>query len=371
MADENNNLDVNGTAQTEQAQSTAESSTANGVQTGQESKTTQTLESVIADVVKASDSSPEEKAEKSAVQSLNKTQEGEKKEGEEKVDASQSKKEGEGEEGDKKGAEQEVVEGQPVPYDRFKEVNGKYQELVAESELVKPLLEAQKGLIEFCQNNQITSDEYRFWMNVAAMAKNDPAKALEALKPQMEQLQGFTGDKLPEDLQKLVDNGELPLAVAKRLTAAENKLQFGQKQVQKSQEQLFAEKQQQETTRMTGVFNSWAKTQSSTDPDFQPKKDASSPDGKFEMFLYKFKADADEALKSGKLKNETDMIKVAEGALKAVNGTVQSMLPKSKNTTQLHSTRSKSTPTPAPKSLDDVTAQVAAKHGLSYAVPTR
>lgn len=369
MADEN--LDVKGTTEgTEQPQPSAEASTAKtDVQTDAEG-TKPTLESVIAEVVEKSQSSSDKAAEEGDVQKLNKTQEGDKAEGEKKVAEQPDAEKGKGEEdkGDKK--QDEVKEGEPVPYERFKENNDELVALKGEMEQVRPLLEAQKSVIEFCRENQVSSDEFRYWMNLAAMAKNDPAKALEALKPKLEEMQSFTGDKLPEDLAKAVENGEVSMAVAKRLVAAENKLKYGERQVQKSQEELLAERQQQETTRMTGVFNSWVQAQAKGDPDFQPKKAPNAPDGKFELFLYRFKSDADNALRSGKLKNENDMIAIAQESYKAITSTVSSMLPKPGNTKTVLSTRSSATPKSGPKTFEEVVAGAAAKHGIDF-VPTK
>jgi len=343
----------------------AVSSTAEEGKSAAASKVTKTLEDVVQSVFKSQSSGEKEEAE-SGVQSLNKTSE--KKEGEEtkeeEVDASESQdKKGEKVEEEKKKEEDKG----PIPYARFEEVNKVKVELEQQFEQLKPLLEAQQSVIDHCTKHNISEQQFYYWMDVAAMVNSDPAKAMETLKPILGQLQGFSGDILPQDLQELVDNNEIPLAVAKRLVAAESREKFGQGKAKMTEQQMQAQRHQQFVSELTNSMNSWLGSQKTSDPDFQPKKGESEPDGKFEFFLHKFKAEAEVV----KPKNAQELVALADKVKTSLGSAFERMFPKAKATRTIHSSRSTTSGNGAPKTLEEAIEQQAAKNGIAFTAPKR
>lgn len=322
-------------------------------------KTEKTLENVIQDVFKKSQSSSDEEDADSGVQKSNATEEG--KEGEESGKKEEESRDSEqGKEGEEKEVELEA--GKPVPYERFTEVNTKAKQFEGKVKELEPLAEAQRGVAEHCMQHEITPEQFRDWMDIAALANVDPKQALEKLKPVLDRLQGATGDKLPAELQTAVDNGDISLDYAKRLVQAESKSKYSDRQVQKTQEQVFAEKQQQFAQTMRQSVSSWIDTKKGSDPDFAPKASDKAPHGKYELFMNEFAAQA--KAKMNEIKSADDLIKVAEEAYAAINATLKGFQPKITANSKLNSNRSSSTVKPAPKTVEEAMANAAKKHGL-------
>lgn len=364
MPTEHNNLREGAESQAAtdvNTQKGAESSTDNP--TAEQGKT-ETLESVIKGVVDSHSSG--EKAEAgSGVRNSNKTagEEGEKGEGEKEESQTQEQEDGEkAEEGsDKKEGQEEVEVGKDVPYNRFKEVIDKRNELETRIKELEPGLAYVADITAHMQKNNITEQQFNFWMDVAAMANTDPAKALETMKPLLEKLQGFTGDKLPSDIQAMVDNNEITLDVAKRLVRAENQSKFGQQRQVKTEQQILQERQQQYTGELTRTMNSWLDGKKTSDPDFVPKKGETEPDGKFEFFIQKMQAEAPQA----NVKSAKDLATFAEKVYASINASFNRFTPKKQTTTSVNSRRS-SNQTKSPESLNDVVSAAAAKHGITF-----
>jgi len=215
---------------------------------------------------------------------------------------------------EKKELEKKVEDEKgPIPYERFKEVNEAKQALEQQLESQKEFIAAQKSIGDFCIANNVTNEEFSFWLNVAAKIKNSPEEALKMLAPQVQQLQAFQGETLSPELQKAVDDGEMTIAWAKKLMANENKARFSQQQTKLTQEQ----RQQQEIQRFqhevqTSMHN-WAKAKMASDPDFAPKKSADAEDGKFEDVQAKLAA----LYPTANLRTAADMVAFAEKVYEA------------------------------------------------------
>lgn len=272
-----------------------------------------------------------------------------------KADATEKKEDG-------KTDEKKADEKGPVPYERFNEVITAKN--VAEQQLndMKPLADHYLSIHTHCEANNISPDEFRYWMNVAALSKSDPAKALEVLQPQLQQFQSFTGDALPPDLKAAVEAGEIKLEHAKRLVAAENKTKFGQQQQQVTMQQLRQQQEQQLAQSFQSALGAWISTKKGTDPDFVPKSSENDPDGKFELFLHKLDVDA---RRSG-IKSAADLVALAEKVLTSVNTTVGRFSPKPPNGSKvIRSTNARSTSI-APKTFEEAISAGAAKAGIAF-----
>jgi hypothetical protein len=266
------------------------------------------------------------------------------------------------EESQKKEDGQTQKEG-PVPYERFAEVNTKKVELEQQIAQVQPLLESYYSIHNYLQENNITPEEHSNWMGIMAKLKQDPAQALEALKPYLEVMQSHTGEKLDEDLKSAVDGGEISLKYAKELMATRSKAQFVQKQTLQFQQASQAQLQQQHFNRLQQTLNSWVSNKGSLIPEFKPKTDANAPDGVYELFLNKF---ANEA-RVANPKSEAELIAIAEKALTGIQSSISRFAPKQSNGSKF--VRSSQTNTQAPrepKTLQEVAIAVAKKHGISY-----
>ncbi len=353
------------TAAGEDVKSQVDSSTTTKAE---DTKPTQTVEDVIQKVFKSHSSSEKGESE-SGVKKSNATENEEEKKGEaeesEVTDSEASKdKSGEKEEGE---TEKKEVDKSPIPYERFAEVNSKKVELETRLEQLKPVTDAYESLTAHCTKAGIDEQQFNYWMEVAAQCNLNPSKAMEILQPVLQKLQGFTGDALPKDLAEMVENNEIPLAFAKRLAAAEANREFGQKMQQRTEQQKVQEKQQQYVAELTNSMNSWLGSRKTTDADFTPKSDQNAPDGKFEFFLHKFRAEAE----SANLKSAQELIALADRVYKGVSTSFEKFAPRKTQTKVLPSSRSVTNGSGAPKSFEDVIEQRAAAHGLHFQAPRK
>lgn len=267
------------------------------------------------------------------------------------------------EEGEEKQEEDKKDDKGPVPYERFNEVNTAKN--VAEQQLndVKPLAESYLSIHNHCQQHNISTEEFRYWMNVAALSKSDPAKALEVLKPQLQQFQSFTGDALPDDLRLAVESGEMKLEHAKRLAAAENRMKFGQQQQQVTMRQVQQQQEQQLAQTFQNALGTWINTKKGTDPDFVPKANDEAPDGKYELFLQKLDVEA----RRSNIRDAAGLVALAEKVHSSVNATVKRFSPKPSNGSKtIRSTQARSTVAGPPKTLEEAVSAGAAKAGIAF-----
>lgn len=374
MADETLETETNLDENTETASSAVDQNgSENGAKNedGSEKSATPTLDDVIADAIKRNTASQAEKKDQvegekdSAVLKKNSTEQENAEKGETEKTVEKN------EDGTDKVKEDEKP-NEPVPYDRFAEVNTQKAELADWKQTNEPFVNAHRELIDHCQANNIAPEDYKYWMHVAAKFNTDPAGALKMLEPRLKHLQEFNGDVLPPDLQKEVDDGVMPLARAKQIARLESQTKFGQESQQRLAEQHRAaqlHKDTQEYTRqiLSGV-QSWCANKAKTDVEFTPKEKATDPDGKFEFAMEKLSNLVQKA--GNKVKGLEDVVKLADEAYNSVQASFGKFTKKpTVNGGKLSSTRSNGTSVGPINSVDDAIARRAAKHG--FTLPTK
>jgi hypothetical protein len=249
--------------------------------------------------------------------------------------------------------EAKVEDKGPIPYERFAEVNKAKAEAEQTLEGLKPAVDAYNSIAEFCSTNGIEPQDFQYWLNVAAMVKNDPEKAMELLNPKVQELQGFKGEILSPELSAAVENGEMSLEWAKKLAAAENRQKFSAKQTQQTQAQIAQQQEQRFMKEVHTAFDNWSTTKMQSDPDFKPKSDPNGKDGIFELVLYKIGA---EWQKAG-IKTPQDLTAFAEKCYGAIKGTINSFAAPKKNGVIVRSNQSTTSGRSEPKSLEDAIAR--------------
>lgn len=257
--------------------------------------------------------------------------------------------------------ETKVEDKGPIPYERFVEVNSAKQKLEQELAAQKDYVAAQKSIGDFCIRNNITNEDFSYWLNVAAAIKNNPEQAKKLLEPHFKELQAFEGDVLSPELQAAVDNGEISIEWAKKIAASENQKKFTQNQARLTQEQLQQQSQQRFMQEVQTSFQNWAKTKATTDPDFQPKKNGEE-DGKFEFVLHKMSAE----YPSANIKTVQDLIAFADKVYESVNKSFGKFVPQRNGTKNVRSNQSTSTVRGEPKTLEEAIALGARKAGVNF-----
>jgi len=265
------------------------------------------------------------------------------------------------EDGGEEQVEVKVEDKGPIPYERFAEVNKAKAAAEQLVESQKDAVASYNKIEEFCQTHGIAPEDFSYWMNVAALVKNDPAKAMEMLNPKVQELQTFKGDILSPELTAAVENGEISLEMAKRYAALENKSKFSEKQTQQTREQVAQQQQQRFMQEVQTSFDSWAHSKISNDPDFKPKANSDAPDGKFELVLHKIGA---EWQKAG-IKTPQDLTAFAEKCYTAIKGTVSAFAGPRKNGTVVRSNQSTSSVQGEPKTMEEAISRGFNKAGVA------
>jgi len=149
---------------------------------------------------------------------------------------------------------------------RFKEVidqRNKYREGAEQYEQITGFLNA----------NNLSAEEAAQGFQIMAMMKNDPAAALEALNPFVQQLGMQAGVTMPDDIQSKVNDGYLDEDAGRELSraraeAARERQMREQMQGQQQQAQARAH-----LTSLASTVTEWEERTRASDPDYELKQD--------------------------------------------------------------------------------------------------
>lgn len=168
---------------------------------------------------------------------------------------------------------------------RFKEVirqkneaQGKVATFEREIEALKPAAERFNAISDYMVQNDLNVDEVNQGFEIMAALKHDPARAIQLLQPHIQYLRQFSGEVLPEDIQRQVDEGEISEPAARRLVQAETQRSFEQhrreqeaSRYQQTEQQRYAQANHQ---AMFHTVSQWEAQTKKSDPDFAAKEAA-------------------------------------------------------------------------------------------------
>lgn len=160
----------------------------------------------------------------------------------------------------------EVPDRGPVPYDRFQKVVSQKNEFKKDSE------QYQK-ITSYLSTNNINAEEASTGLQIMAMMKNDPMRALEALTPYMESLRQVTGDVMPDDIRNRVDDGYMDEDAGKELARARAEAAQLRQANERVAEQQVQQQSQQHLNHLAQTVTAWETKTRQSDPDFDLKQD--------------------------------------------------------------------------------------------------
>jgi len=227
----------------------------------------------------------------------------------------------------------------PVPLERFQEVVKARQQVEQELNTLKPAAEQHQKIVEYCEQAHITPQQFQQMLEVQALLNTNPAEALKRLLPIVEQLQGATNGKLPDDLQREVDSGDLPLARAKEIAQLRVMSQHGEKVTKMTAAQRQAEQQRAEARRfqetLMAASDQWETTKRAKDPDYKPRAKPTDPMGKWEMtealFLKKLHSRDERGQYVNLIKGPQDIVTLLDQAYSEASATFAAQRPKPKS----------------------------------------
>jgi hypothetical protein len=235
-------------------------------------------------------------------------------------------------------------ETKPVPYARFKEV-------IQERNSLKQDATQYNQIMDFMRSNSLTVEDWSKGMHIMALIKNDPLKALEALKPTMSQLQQFSGEILPKDIQERVDKGFIDNETAAELARVRNQTALHETRQQQFVEAQAAQQQQAEAQahfgNMVSTVHQWENQQKSRDPDYSAK--AKFIEDRMSVLIQQHRPSSPQ-----------EALQLAQRAYSDVTESLKPVLSNRSNPVRSTSSAMSSTSAkPVPKTLHDVIRQAA------------
>lgn len=142
-----------------------------------------------------------------------------------------------------------------------------------------PKGETYDQLTTFLRDSSISGEDFTALLEIGAAVKNDPFKAYEMLLPVMQRLETMVGERLPQDLQNAVTQGQMTEEAAKQIAKARAKAEVSDAQreavVRRSQEteaQRQAREAEQFADTMAGYAHSHVEMWAKRDPDAALKR---------------------------------------------------------------------------------------------------
>lgn len=222
----------------------------------------------------------------------------------------------------------------------------RFDKLLAERKAAREEAAQARPIVEFLQKNDIPMQDVDVIMGLAAQLRHgDFAGFLRTVAPYVQLAQQYTGEALPPDLKKQVDDGLVSPAVARELAQRRAQQVYQSQQVQQQ-----AQSQQEVRTLRAQAIRSavvdWERQTKQADPDFDAK-----------MGVARRTAQA-LILERGAPQTPEQAVEYARAAYEEANKVVSTFRPKTATPRTPSSTQQSSPPSrPEPQSMFDVVAQ--------------
>ena len=162
--------------------------------------------------------------------------------------------------------EEENSDKGPVPYKRFQQVNQEKNEY-------KEGHRQYQQITNYLASNNINAEEASMGLQIMALMKNDPGKALEALQPFVQALQNVTGETMPDDIRSKVDDGYMDEDTGRELSRARAEAAALRQQNERAVAQTQQVQNQQVLNHLANTVTEWENKTRQTDPDYDLKQD--------------------------------------------------------------------------------------------------
>lgn len=156
-----------------------------------------------------------------------------------------------------------------LPFNKHK----RFQQLVKERkeafetvERTRPLAAQAETLNTYCRTNGIAPKQLQEALEFVALINSNPAEAAKRLDPIMQQLQSFTGDRLPADLAAEVEEAKLTPERAKEIAQLRSAKTFDANRSAQTAQQQFVNSAFQ-------AAEAWETQKKTADPDYASKRE--------------------------------------------------------------------------------------------------
>lgn len=147
----------------------------------------------------------------------------------------------------------------------------RFQQLLAKSKEFEADAGRYRSVETFLRTNHLSADEAADGLNIMALAKTDPAKALEQIKPFVQKLLIAAGEVLPEDLRGQVQSGAMPADAAREVSRSRALLAQREELARRQELDRQAEQHAQQGQALHSAATDWLRDRDQKDPAFQSK----------------------------------------------------------------------------------------------------
>lgn len=169
--------------------------------------------------------------------------------------------------GEQVKAEKDDTDYTDVPFHK----HPRFQEVLRKSKANEADANQFRQITGFLKQNHLSADEAADGLEIMALAKTSPAKALERLKPFVQTLLRAAGEVLPDDLRTQVQQGKMPEAAAREVSRSRAMLE----QERATQEMAARQRQEEavhaQATARRDAAATWEQDRRVKDPAFQSK----------------------------------------------------------------------------------------------------
>ncbi len=173
--------------------------------------------------------------------------------------------------------EAELAAANPGLRRRFKQVRAQVDRLKEQVAAVQPDAEQYQKLQTFMASNELDARSAANALRIAALVQGaingrvDPASVLSELSHWADQLKGLSGDMLPDDVRKRLDDGVIDDDTAKEIARLRASQVTRQRREQLDQRALTTEATQSRAQHIYGAVQAWESAIRARDPDYARK----------------------------------------------------------------------------------------------------
>lgn len=217
----------------------------------------------------------------------------------------------------------------------------RWKEMVSERDSLKPKADQYEKITTFMSTNRLSAEEMAQGMQVMALMKNNPVEAYKVLQGYVQNLAPLTGEVLPEDLKKEVEDGFIPESRAKELARLQAERQYSETYQRQVAEEREREYQALKERQMYDAVVTWEAQEKAKDPDW---------DKKYEMVMDRVRT----LMASGRPQSSSEAVEVARRALSDINSRLRPLAGRNVDLRSPTSSLSSASTRPSPRSLEDV-----------------
>jgi hypothetical protein len=168
--------------------------------------------------------------------------------------------------------EQELKRLKPETRRRIETLLTQRNEARQQYTAVEPELAQHRQLQGYLREHQLAADDVNMLLGVgAALRRGDYQSFLDGVTPYVQAAQEALGFRLPQDLQKQVNDGEVSESAARELTRARHTAAMAEANARESKQQLQSQSAEQRVLAVRQVIDTWEAGVKARDPDYPAK----------------------------------------------------------------------------------------------------